>query len=271
MQMALHVTHRLWHRSQVTDDQSSSLRRALDLLDALASDGALAEARAIAAQSSSGADSPCTADGITTTRPEPVVGERCEMCADAISADHHQHVVNLESRVLMCTCRGCYLLFTSEHAELRYRAVPDRYLSFPDFSFGASEWDDLQIPVGLAFLFQNSVQDRVVAFYPGPAGATESELPLDAWQRILEANPELGRLRPDVEALLLRGADRVRPDYSAHIVPIDACYELVGRLRSLWRGFDGGTEALAAIDDFFAEVDRRSRPAASVPDDGVAS
>ncbi len=198
---------------------------------------------------------------ITANRPPPVVaGERCEMCAEAI-ADEHQHVVNLESRVLMCTCRGCYLLFTAEHAEMRYRAVPDRYVSFPDFSFGAAEWDDLQIPVGLAFLFRNSVQDRVVAFYPGPAGATESELPLEAWQRILDANPELGQLRPDVEALLLRGADHDHPGYSCHVVPIDACYELVGRLRSLWRGFDGGQEARAAIDDFFAMVDKRSRPA----------
>lgn len=201
---------------------------------------------------------------ITSTRPAQVVGERCEMCATAI-ADEHQHVVNLESRVLMCTCRGCYLLFCAEHAELRYRAVPDRYLSFPDFDFGAREWDELQIPVGLAFLFKNSVQDRIIAFYPGPAGATESELSLDAWDRIVAANAQLEHLRADVEALLLRGADRERPDYTAHVVPIDVCYELVGRLRSLWRGFDGGTEARAAIDDFFAMVKQRSRPAPPAP------
>lgn len=205
---------------------------------------------------------------IATTRPEPVVGERCEMCAAPI-LEEHQHVVNLESRVLMCTCRGCYLLFTAEQATLRYRAVPERYLSFPDFSLGASEWDDLQIPVGLAFLFQNSVQDRIVAFYPGPAGATESELPLDAWERIKTANPQLGQLRPDVEALLLRGADR-ESGFSAHVVPIDACYELVGRLRSLWRGFDGGAEARTAIEEFFATVEERSRPAPPIPDAGVA-
>ncbi|MEP6815530.1 MAG: DUF5947 family protein [Marmoricola sp.] len=204
---------------------------------------------------------------ITSTRPEPVVGERCEMCAESI-AEEHQHVVNLESRVLMCTCRGCYLLFTAEQATMRYRAVPDRYLSFPDFSFGVAEWDDLQIPVGLAFLFQNSVQDRIVAFYPGPAGATESELPLDAWRRILDANPELGHLRPDVEALLLRGADRDHEGYSCHVVPIDTCYELVGRLRSLWRGFDGGAEARAAIEEFFAMVEQRSRPAPRTAEPG---
>ena len=114
-------------------------------------------------------------------------------------------MVNLESRGLMCTCRGCYLLFTAENAELRYRAVPDRYLSFPEFTVDARQYDELEIPVGLAFLFRNSVLGRVVAFYPGPAGATESELPLAAWSRIVDANPQLDLLRPDVEALLIRG------------------------------------------------------------------
>jgi hypothetical protein len=198
---------------------------------------------------------------IATTRPEPVVGERCEMCAEPI-ADEHQHVVNLDSRGLMCTCRGCYLLFTDEQAVMRYRAVPDRHLCFPDFALDYREWDELQIPVGLAFLFKNSVQDRTVAFYPGPAGATESELPLDAWERIVAANPQLGHLRADVEALLVRGSDRGRHEgFSCHLVPIDACYELVGRLRMLWRGFDGGQEAHAAMDEFFDSVEQRSRPA----------
>ena len=197
---------------------------------------------------------------ITTSRPEPVVGERCDMCAEPIG-EEHQHVVNLESRGLMCTCRGCYLLFTAENATLRYRAVPDRYLAFPEFSFGRAEWDDLQIPVGLAFLFWNSALDRIVAFYPGPAGATESELPLDAWERIEGANPQLRVMQADVEALLLRGPDREHPGFSCQVVPIDACYELVGRLRSLWRGFDGGQEARAAIDEFFTGVEKRSRPA----------
>jgi hypothetical protein len=192
---------------------------------------------------------------ITAERPAPPSGERCDMCAAPI-ADEHQHVVDVESRTLMCTCRACYLLFTDQRAHLRYRAVPDRYLSFPGFSTGAS-WEELQIPVGLAFLFRNSVQERTVAFYPSPAGATESALPLEAWDRIVAANPELDVLLPDVEALLVRSVDgAVRCD----LVPIDACYELVGRLRLLWRGFDGGSEARAAMDTFFAGVEARSRP-----------
>lgn len=200
---------------------------------------------------------------ITTTRPAPVTFERCEMCAEPIG-EAHSHVVNLESRALMCTCRGCYLLFTAEDAELRYRAVPDRYLSFPDFALGLGQWDSLEIPVGLAFLFRNSMQGRTIAFYPGPAGATESELPLEAWTTVVAANPQLGLLRPDVEALLVRAPERGRRDFTCNIVPIDACYELVGRLRQLWRGFDGGTDAHEAMDAFFAMVSARSRPAPAV-------
>jgi Family of unknown function (DUF5947) len=196
---------------------------------------------------------------IISERPAPVVGERCEMCAEPIT-DDHPHVVDLESRALMCTCRGCYLLFTAEDAKLRYRAVPDRYLSFPDVTLDAREYDELEIPVGLAFLFNSSVLDRTVAFYPGPAGATESELPLEAWARVVEANPQLALLRADVEALLLRGTDR-GGEFSCHLVPIDACYALVGQLRRLWRGFDGGAEAHQAMDDFFAQIGDRSRPA----------
>jgi hypothetical protein len=197
---------------------------------------------------------------ISQTRPTVVPGERCEMCAEPI-AEEHSHVVDLKSRSLMCSCRACYLLFTDQTAALHYRAVPDRYLSFPEFAFDRVDWDELQIPVGLAFLFQNSMQDRVVAFYPSPAGATESELSLASWDRIVGANPQLSLLLPDVEALLIYAADRGYGEFSCHLVPIDACYELVGTMRKTWRGFDGGQEARAAMQDFFAHVEARSKPA----------
>jgi hypothetical protein len=50
---------------------------------------------------------------------------------------------------------------------------------------------------------------------------------------------------------------------TCHLVPIDACYELIGRLRRVWRGFDGGSDARAELERFFAGVEQRSRPAAS--------
>ncbi|HYJ57346.1 MAG TPA: DUF5947 family protein [Mycobacterium sp.] len=194
------------------------------------------------------------------TAPKPA-GESCEMCAEQI-ADEHQHVVNVEGRQLMCVCRGCYLLFTDQHATLRYRAVPDRYLAFPGFALDRRRWEALQIPVGVAFFFRNSHLGRTVAFYPGPAGATESELELESWNDLRAADPRVDTLADDTEALLVR----VPPDDPegteppvCHLLPIDACYEFVGRLRMLWRGFDGGQDAHRYMNDFFETIADRSK------------
>lgn len=188
--------------------------------------------------------------------PEPA-GERCEMCSESIG-DAHQHVVNVAGRQLMCVCRACYLLFTDSNADLRYRAVPDRYLAFADFALDRRAWEALQIPVGVAFFFSNSGLGRTVGFYPGPAGATESELDLDAWNAIRDADSRVGLIAEDVEALLVRAPDDENAQPQSYLVPIDACYEFVGRLRMLWRGFDGGQEARQFIDGFFAQIEARA-------------
>jgi hypothetical protein len=208
-------------------------------------------------------------------QPKPRPGERCELCAQLIP-DEHNHVVDLESRSLMCACRPCYLVF-SPHGSggNRFRAVPDRFISFSDFTLSSAQWDALQIPVGVAFFFMNSSLNHIAAFYPSPAGATESMLSLDSWDEIVSANPALATLQPDVEAFLVRSADRRSVDVQQHavgagveavqaecfLVPIDVCYELVGELRRLWKGFDGGTEARAALDGFFDGVRSKARAA----------
>ena len=188
--------------------------------------------------------------------------ERCEMCAEPIDAVH-SHVVNVGTRSLLCSCRACYLLFTQPGAAIAYRAVPDRYLSFAALELDDGQLDGLQIPVGVAFFFLNSALGKMVAFYPSPAGATESTLPLGAWGEVVKSNPALDTLLPDVEAILVRRTDE---QTECFLVPIDSCYELVGHLRRLWRGFDGGTEARAAMDEFFDRVRARSRraPASTV-------
>ena len=182
-------------------------------------------------------------------------GERCDLCAGPVGAEH-DHLVDLESRSLRCACRECYLLFVNEGTRLR--AVPDRYLSFPDLHLSAAQWDAFQIPVSVAFFFVNSGLSRVVALYPSPAGATESLLPLDAWAELAGAHPELTTMVPDVEALLIRGERGRAPE--CYLVPIDACYELVGRLRTTWRGFDGGADAHDELTGFFDRVRQRARP-----------
>jgi hypothetical protein len=102
----------------------------------------------------------------------------------------------------------------------------------------------------------------MVAFYPGPAGATESELDMEAWHDIRAADPRLDTLADDTEALLVRVPDDRAEPPDCHLLPIDACYEFVGRLRMLWRGFDGGHDVRAYIDEFFSAIGDRSKAVA---------
>jgi hypothetical protein len=177
--------------------------------------------------------------------------ERCQMCRDVLG-QRHGHVVDLEERSLSCTCRACYLLFTHEGAAGgRYRAVPEHVLHDPGRPLTDADWSELQIPVAMAFFFYNSALGRVVAGYPSPAGTTECELDLAAWDRLAAAYPLLAALTPDVEAIFVNRGE-------VFLIPVDECYALVGELRMKWQGFDGGAEAHAALAAFLDGLRRRA-------------
>jgi len=181
--------------------------------------------------------------------------ERCEMCREVLG-ERHGHVVDLEKRSLACTCRACYLLFTQSGAGGgRYRSVPEGVRYDPDRILADADWNELQIPVAMAFFFYNSALDRVVAGYPSPGGVTECELDLAAWDRLAAAYPLLGALAPDVEAIFV---NRTGDGNEAFLIPIDECYSLVGELRRLWQGFDGGEEARTALATFLDGLRQRA-------------
>jgi hypothetical protein len=207
--------------------------------------------------------------------------EKCEFCATPVAAEHG-HVADLETSTLMCACRACYLLFTHSGAgqtwqqdpqpepekrigRARYRAIPDRYRSDPGHPLTLAEWDALEIPVGLAFFLRSSAGGETTGFYPSPAGATECRLDLDAWGRIAAEHPLLAAAEPDVEAILISRGERDQPGVETFLVPIDACYELAGRMRLEWRGFDGGAEARQSITAFLERVRERSRDLGEEP------
>jgi hypothetical protein len=136
--------------------------------------------------------------------------------------------------------------------------VPDRRLRVEDFALDDVAWEELRLPVDLAFFVPDSAAGRVRAYYPGPMGATESLLGLDAWTALEAANPVLTTLAPDVETLLVNRAQGARHHL---IVPIEDCFSLVGLIRMHWKGLTGGREVWAEIGRFFEALDRRARPA----------
>jgi len=182
--------------------------------------------------------------------------ERCELCNEPIPAEH-RHLLDVSAGELRCACRSCSLLFDRRAAsEGQLLLVGDRRLRLHDFELTDLAWEQLRIPVEMAFFFFNSEQQRVMAFYPSPAGPTESLLGLESWEQVELANPVLGEMESDVEALLVNRAKGAR---SYYLVPIDECYALVGLIRTRWKGLSGGTEVWDEIADFFGDLDRRSK------------
>jgi uncharacterized protein DUF5947 len=184
--------------------------------------------------------------------------ERCDLCATPLPAGH-RHLLDLSKREPLCVCRPCSVLFASDAASAgHYRMIGDRRLRVDDLALDDVAWEDLRLPVEMAFFVADSEAGRVRAYYPSPMGATESLLALESWTALADANPVLGTLTPDVEALLV---NRVRGARRHWIVPIDDCFSLVGLIRTRWRGFTGGAEVWGEIARFFEELDRRARPA----------
>ncbi len=86
--------------------------------------------------------------------------------------------------------------------DAEFRPVGNRTVRLEDFALSDEQWAAFQLPIGLAFLMISTVTGSVVALYPSPAGATESELDLEAWAEVCAANPAL-ELEPDIEALIV--------------------------------------------------------------------
>jgi hypothetical protein len=190
-------------------------------------------------------------------RRDPV--ETCEMCA-AHLGEPHQHLLDPAIRKLICACDACAILFANQTAK-HYKRVPRRVRALDDFHLTDGQWDSLMMPINMAFFFESSPQQRMVALYPSPAGATESLLPLDAWQDIAGENPQLQGMEADVEALLVNrlGHSRGFRDPEYYIVPIDECFKLVGLIRTHWRGLSGGTEVWQQMAQFFADLKRKAQ------------
>lgn len=183
--------------------------------------------------------------------------ERCELCSAPIAEHpHHEHLLDPAARTFSCACTPCALLFPAD-AGRRYKRVSRRLWRLDGFSMSDAQWDELAIPVGIAVLHTVGDGGAVRAFYPSPAGPTDCLLSLDGWSAIVEANPALRRLEPDVEALLVH---RVRDNRDYFICPIDRCYELVGLIRVHWRGLTGGSAVRERLDSFFDELRERAMP-----------
>jgi Family of unknown function (DUF5947) len=182
-------------------------------------------------------------------KPRPPVGpeERCDLCSTAVPHDH-RHMLDLYERRIVCVCESCWALRSGDS---EYRPTGSRTVWLEDFDLPEELWAQFRIPIGLAFFMHSSLTDCIVAMYPSPAGATESELHFETWGRLVALNPVLRELEHDAEALIV---NRTSDPPAFVIAPIDRCYMLVGLVKAAWEGISGGASVERAIDAYFDEL-----------------
>ena len=176
--------------------------------------------------------------------------ERCDLCGTPLP-EQHRHLLQLSERRILCACETC---LNERSGDPEMRPSGTRVVWIDDLSMAEELWARLGIPIGLAFFTTNGASGETVAFYPSPAGSTECELDLDAWDELVAANPALAGLEPDAEAFVVnRMADP--PIYA--VLPIDETYRLVGTVKAAWEGISGGAAVDEAIAGFFSEMRER--------------
>jgi hypothetical protein len=176
--------------------------------------------------------------------------EACDLCFAALPSQH-AHQFSPVARRVRCICYACERL-----GGAGWQTVPRRVKILPGLCFTDAQWEDLRIPISLAFFSYSTPAGRIMALYPGPAGAAESLLPLDTWKDIASPNPMLLDMQADVEALLVNRVGSARDHF---LVPVDECYRLVGLVRLHWRGLSGGSLVWGEISSFFDSLRRRTQ------------
>lgn len=171
----------------------------------------------------------------------------------------HPHLLDLEARDARCACRACAVLFDRKAAGAgQLRRIPDRRWRFGPVDGDDLAWAAFGIPVELAFFVVESSHGGVVAYYPSPLGVTRADVDDGVWAELVAANPALGRLDTDVEALLVRQHGGARQHF---LVPIDDCFRLVATMRRWWQGFSGGPAVWAELEAFFEALARKAKAA----------
>lgn len=185
--------------------------------------------------------------------------KRCELCSVGLAANH-RHMLEMSNGRIICACDSCALRFQTV-LDGRFRLIPRDIRSLPELNWTDVDWESLALPINLAFFLRSTPEQRMKAMYPSPAGATESLLPLKAWDSLVANNVVLAEMQPDVEALLVNRVGTKREHYLA---PIDVCFELVGLIRVHWRGLAGGEIVWGEIDKFFSRLQSESHPVQDV-------
>lgn len=188
--------------------------------------------------------------------------EHCEMCASPLAGAQQRHLLDLVHHTFLSICNACALAFGPRGANAgTYRLVPTRHLALLDFQDTGALWAGSEQAEKIAYVLRSSEAGRVLVLSLDPAGVRESLFDLECWRMLLNANPLLDSLEPDVEALLINRIERLPASY---IVPIDTCSRLLGLLERCQQSQEGDQAIWKVAGAFFADIQAEASPTITV-------
>ncbi|HEX4342654.1 MAG TPA: DUF5947 family protein [Verrucomicrobiae bacterium] len=146
----------------------------------------------------------------------------CIFCSAALDSPPI-HVFEVATRKLAAACHHC----ATEVAHVAggpFKAIPHETRPLLDFHLPQILWDKFELPAHKTFVFYSTATAKMMAVTPTTDGLIESTVCRDQWKAVIEANPVLEDMRPDVEAFLILETGETREYF---IAPIDVCYSLV--------------------------------------------
>jgi len=108
--------------------------------------------------------------------------------------------------------------------------IPRETRAIRDFRMPDVPWKIHDLPGNVTFVFYSTSAAKLMSVCQVAAGTVESTVPREVWKAIIEANPALEEMRPDVEGLLIIHTGESREYF---IAPIDVCYNLIKTKPSL--------------------------------------
>ena len=228
--------------------------------------GGRRDERAAARRSSPASGAPCASRGAAPPPGGAAASRPLRAVPDLAGRADHKHLLHLDERRIVCVCQTCWSM---RSGDARYRPTGSRTLWLDGLRAhrrAVGGVPDPDRPGVLPALERD--RRRSSALYPSPAGATESELDLDAWDRLVAANPVLEDLEPDAEALIVnrmataarardRAARRLLPARRDHQGDAGRASPAAPRWRPPWQRYFDDLRAAARGERL--ERDRRPR------------
>jgi len=146
----------------------------------------------------------------------------CRFCSAQLDSFANP-VFEVATQRIIPACDKCASRFVRNSGG-PFKLVPRETRALENFQMPDVPWQAFNLPDGVTFVFYSSADVRLLAVYKSASGTIESTVPREVWKAIVEANPALEEMRPDVEGFLIFNALGFREYY---IAPIDVCYNLI--------------------------------------------